>query len=277
MRPATSSRVSPFAVRGSSWKHLLVPVAAVLLSAASQTQPPSTTLIRDAVLIDGTGSPGASGRRPHLGRSDRGRRTAHARARRGRRRRRGVRRLRPGFIDTHSHHDRGLETAPDAVAMVSQGVTTIVVGQDGGGADLAAPVRAPRASAGVGERGVLRRTRRHAPARAWARTSPGRRPADEVERMKALVKTEMDAGAIGLSTGLEYDPGIYSAPGRGAGTGEGRRQTRAAATSATSAARIDGSGRRSTSSSPSAASTRCRCRSRTSSSACTISGVRPTS
>jgi N-acyl-D-amino-acid deacylase len=36
--------------------------------------------------------------------------------------------------------------------------------------------------------------------------------ADEIERMKALVKAEMDAGALGLSTGLEYDPGIYSAP-----------------------------------------------------------------
>ncbi|MGH9657133.1 MAG: amidohydrolase family protein, partial [Bryobacteraceae bacterium] len=40
--------------------------------------------------------------------------------------------LAPGFIDTHSHHDRGLDTARDALAMVSQGVTTIVVGQDGG-------------------------------------------------------------------------------------------------------------------------------------------------
>src|SRR5207247_4137939 len=36
--------------------------------------------------------------------------------------------------------------------------------------------------------------------------------ADEIERMKPLVKAEMDAGALGLSTGLEYDPGIYSAP-----------------------------------------------------------------
>src|SRR5574339_420361 len=37
----------------------------------------------------------------------------------------------PGFIDTHSHHDRLLLDAPDALAVVSQGVTTIVVGQDG--------------------------------------------------------------------------------------------------------------------------------------------------
>ena len=36
--------------------------------------------------------------------------------------------------------------------------------------------------------------------------------AAEIERMKTLLKIEMDAGALGLSTGLEYDPGIYSAP-----------------------------------------------------------------
>lgn len=46
--------------------------------------------------------------------------------------------LAPGFIDSHSHHDRGLDSARDAVAMVSQGVTTIVVGQDGSGSNLAA-------------------------------------------------------------------------------------------------------------------------------------------
>ena len=63
--------------------------------------------------------------------------------------------LAPGFIDTHSHHDRGLvggrggprrqrrlephRVDPRAgLAMVSQGVTTIVIGQDGGGCGLAA-------------------------------------------------------------------------------------------------------------------------------------------
>src|SRR5687768_7334283 len=40
--------------------------------------------------------------------------------------------LAPGFIDTHSHHDRGLFERRDALAAVSQGITTIVVGQDGG-------------------------------------------------------------------------------------------------------------------------------------------------
>ena len=208
MRPGTSSRVSPFAVRGSSWKHLLVPVAAVVLSAASQPQPPSTTLIRNAVLIDGTGSPG---RRADVRLSgDRivavgqltpvpGEAVVNAE---------GFA-LAPGFIDTHSHHDRGLETAPDAVAMVGQGVTTIVVGQDGGGADVAglfARLDRQPVSVNVASYAGHGAIRRRVMGQDFARPATS----DEVERMKAFVRTEMDAGAIGLSTGLEYDPGIYA-------------------------------------------------------------------
>ncbi|MBY0436202.1 MAG: amidohydrolase family protein, partial [Cyclobacteriaceae bacterium] len=33
---------------------------------------------------------------------------------------------------------------------------------------------------------------------------------EEIERMKEYVRKDMEAGALGLSTGLEYDPGIYS-------------------------------------------------------------------
>src|SRR5678815_4830732 len=39
--------------------------------------------------------------------------------------------LAPGFIDTHSHADDGLSDRPDALAVVSQGITTIIGGQDG--------------------------------------------------------------------------------------------------------------------------------------------------
>ena len=119
--------------------------------------------------------------------------------------------LAPGFIDTHSHHDRGLETAPDGLAMVSQGVTTIVVGQDGGGADLAdlfARLEKQPVSVNVASYAGHGPIRRRVLGQEFAR----RATADEVERMKALVKIEMDAGALGLSTGLEYDPGIYSSP-----------------------------------------------------------------
>jgi len=117
--------------------------------------------------------------------------------------------LAPGFIDTHSHHDRGLETAPDAIAMVSQGVTTIVVGQDGGGSDLAAMfsrLEAKPVAVNVASYAGHGAVRRRVLGDDFKRAAT---PA-EVERMKALVKVEMDAGALGLSTGLEYDPGIYS-------------------------------------------------------------------
>ena len=40
--------------------------------------------------------------------------------------------LSPGFIDAHSHHDRGMFDMRDMPACVSQGITTVVVGQDGG-------------------------------------------------------------------------------------------------------------------------------------------------
>ena len=42
--------------------------------------------------------------------------------------------LSPGFIDTHSHHDTNIFEMPDALSAVSQGITTIVVGVDGGSA-----------------------------------------------------------------------------------------------------------------------------------------------
>src|SRR5688500_3665041 len=40
--------------------------------------------------------------------------------------------LAPGFIDSHSHHDGGIFERRDAPEVVSQGITTIIVGQDGG-------------------------------------------------------------------------------------------------------------------------------------------------
>ena len=38
----------------------------------------------------------------------------------------------PGFIDAHNHSDRGFRDDPSAASQVSQGITTVVVGQDGG-------------------------------------------------------------------------------------------------------------------------------------------------
>lgn len=39
--------------------------------------------------------------------------------------------LAPGFIDTHSHHEGRLEENLEAIPVLSQGITTICIGQDG--------------------------------------------------------------------------------------------------------------------------------------------------
>jgi len=113
----------------------------------------------------------------------------------------------PGFIDAHNHSDRGFATDPSAASQVSQGITTVVIGQDGGsafpiGEYLAGLDKNPIAlnvltfvgHATVRSRVMGEDTNRHAT------------PA-EVERMKQLVEQAMRDGAIGLSSGLEYETG----------------------------------------------------------------------
>ena len=120
--------------------------------------------------------------------------------------------LAPGFIDTHSHHDRGLNEQRDALGAISQGITTIVVGQDGGSSfplkdaftRFESNPTAVNVASYVGH-GTLRR-------RVMGQDFKRAATADEISKMSELLRTEMEAGALGLSTGLEYDPGIYSDP-----------------------------------------------------------------
>ena len=118
--------------------------------------------------------------------------------------------LAPGFIDTHSHHEDGLFEMPGALAAVNQGITTIAGGQDGAHAyplvELFASLETSPVAINVASyagHGTLRGKvmgddyRRHA--------TP-----DEVAEMVGLLRTEMEAGALGLSSGLEYDPGSFS-------------------------------------------------------------------
>ena len=174
----------------------------------SQTGTPPSTLIRNARVVDGSGAPARTADVRIAG--DRivavgpltpasGERVYDA----------GGLTLAPGFIDTHSHHDRGLETAREAAAMVSQGVTTLVVGQDGGGIDIAgllARLERQPAAVNVASYAGHGAIRDRVMGKDFARAAT----AAEIARMQALLQTEMDAGALGLSTGLEYDPGIYA-------------------------------------------------------------------
>ena len=118
--------------------------------------------------------------------------------------------LAPGFIDTHSHHDGGLLQAPDAVAAVSQGITTIIAGQDGGqplplSATMDSLTAAPPAVNVAFYAG-------HNSIRGAVLGANFKRVATrgEVDSMAILLRRELNSGALGLSSGLEYDPGIYS-------------------------------------------------------------------
>jgi N-acyl-D-amino-acid deacylase len=118
--------------------------------------------------------------------------------------------LAPGFIDTHSHADDGLFERPDALAVVSQGITTIIGGQDGGssiplGAYFARLEKQP-AAVNVGMYVGHGSLRDSVMGEDFKRVAT---PA-EVAKMSDILASEMRAGAIGLSSGLEYDPGIYS-------------------------------------------------------------------
>jgi N-acyl-D-amino-acid deacylase len=143
----------------------------------------------------------------------------------------GGRIVAPGFIDAHTHDDRLMLSAPDMAAKVSQGVTTVVAGNCG---VSLAPVRfrgrAPtppldllddsgewfRFDSFAEYVGALR----DAPAATNAALLVGHSTLrcatmDKLERaatpaeiaaMQAIVSEALAAGAVGVSTGLYYEP-----------------------------------------------------------------------
>jgi N-acyl-D-amino-acid deacylase len=118
--------------------------------------------------------------------------------------------LAPGFIDAHNHSTDGLDSDPLAITQVSQGITTVLLGQDGSSPfpirDYLAKRRANPATVNVL---VLVG---HATIRRQVMGDDFRRAATaaEIRRMEQLVDQEMRDGAIGLSSGLEYEVGSYA-------------------------------------------------------------------
>ena len=119
----------------------------------------------------------------------------------------------PGFIDPHTHATGDL-TSDDATRRanlnyLAQGVTTVLIGNDGDGRPEVAALmdRAERRGVGVNVAayvgfGAVRKAVVGDAARAPT--------ADELGRMKALVARAMCEGAIGFSTGLYYSPQSFS-------------------------------------------------------------------
>ena len=119
--------------------------------------------------------------------------------------------LSPGFIDTHSHADGGIFDHPDALVIVSQGITSVVVGQDGGSpyplSEFFANLEATPATINVASYVGHNSLRSEVLGEDFRRTASD----EEIAVMANMLTSELETGALGLSSGLEYDPGIYSA------------------------------------------------------------------
>jgi N-acyl-D-amino-acid deacylase len=175
---------------------------------ASQDKP-STTVILNAQIADGTGKPLrranvriAGDRIAEIGalQPKTGERTIDAQ---------GLV-LAPGFIDIHNHSTEGIEADPLAESQIAQGITTIVLGADGDspwpiGAWLDARRKSPPSL-------NLALMAGHATIRELVMGKDFKRPATEAEvaKMAQLVDQAMREGVIGLSSGLEYEVGSYS-------------------------------------------------------------------
>lgn len=176
-------------------------------------------VIRGGTVFDGTGTAGreadvaiAAGRiaevSPHV--AERGTEELDAR---------GLA-VAPGFVDLHSHGDGTMRDDPRMESLVRQGITTIVVGQDGssrasgGGGDpgdaasfsaLFASIDALQPAVNVASMvglGTLR-------ARVVGNVDRPATP-DELAAMTGMVEAALAQGACGASSGLEYTPGAFA-------------------------------------------------------------------
>lgn len=188
-------------------------------------------LIRNGTIVDGTGAPRYAGdvaikggRVVQLGRLEQARADVEIDA--------AGKAVAPGFIDAHTHDDRLLLSGPDMAAKVSQGVTTVVAGNCGvslapAPAGMRRPItppldlldesgawfRFPTFASYVEELGGRPAATNcallvgHTTLRLVTMDSI-ERPASAVEivRMRELAREAMAAGAIGVSTGLYYEP-----------------------------------------------------------------------
>jgi N-acyl-D-aspartate/D-glutamate deacylase len=135
--------------------------------------------------------------------------------------------LAPGFIDVHTHDDTTVIRNPQMMAKLSQGVTSVIVGNCG---ISAAPVRLTGAPPDpmnlLGEADAFRYPTFAAYAAAVDAAQPAvnvaalvghtalrnnhmdrldrAASADEVRAMRAQLREALDHGALGLSTGLAY-------------------------------------------------------------------------
>jgi len=115
----------------------------------------------------------------------------------------------PGFIDVHAHIENGVFENPTADNYIYDGVTTVITGNCGGSADdlknFFWRIDSMKTSINVASLVGHNTVRRQAMGLDNRLAT-----ADEQKKMEELVAQAMKDGAVGLSTGLIYLPGMYS-------------------------------------------------------------------
>lgn len=124
----------------------------------------------------------------------------------------GERVLAPGFIDVHTHVEAsssrdGLERLPRADNYVLDGVTTIVTGNCGTSEIDIPDWRTRLEGLGLNVATLVG----HNSVRRAVMGRDNRAPSEEeMAQMESIVEQAMQDGAVGLSTGLLYVPGTYA-------------------------------------------------------------------
>ncbi len=126
----------------------------------------------------------------------------------------------PGFVDLHSHADWTLFKDPTLQSVVRQGVTTVILGQDGNGWRTERPDKTRQFTTLAEFYAAVDRLPPAVNVASMVGLGDLRaavvgledRPATpaEVAAMVALAEQELADGACGASTGLEYTPGSFA-------------------------------------------------------------------
>ena len=129
----------------------------------------------------------------------------------------------PGFIDSHTHSDHTIFKYPDCQSAVYQGITTQIVGNCGLMVPLAKPDENGIYPKGTMS-GMLDKLEEigaslntawlcgHNALREIANLHTTDYTEEQFRIMADFLKEALEAGYIGFSTGLEFDPGVVSRP-----------------------------------------------------------------
>jgi len=118
--------------------------------------------------------------------------------------------LAPGFIDAHSHHLGDLQKNPSGLSTSNQGITTVVIGQDGESYPMDSLEKDMK------EKHIVANIASYTGHSSLREEIMGEKnlfrnaTQAEIDKMKNILSKELSKGSLGLSTGLEYEQAFYS-------------------------------------------------------------------